>query len=63
MTAKTDTNPKPTTDYSTAGIGAEGEAENTATLAIMALSIHQQGEAARTNLMGEAAKAQATIHD
>lgn len=59
MAAKT----PPAAPTDSAGVAALGEAQNKMTLATMAISITQQGEAARTNLIGEGAKAAATIHD
>ncbi len=50
-------------DAGQAGLTAAGAAENAQTVATMIASIHIQGEAARTNAMGEAAKAEGTIHD
>ena len=61
--SKPDTDPGVSTDATNAGVTAAGDAENKATLATMLISIHLQGQAARTSLLGEAAKAQATVHD
>lgn len=65
--AKTDPNTETgapdTSTAGTAGVASTGAAETAASAAMMMVTLHLQGVAARLSMMGEAAKAGATVHD